>query len=72
MAKVTYNVKVEVEVSDSDSELLKVAAREIIAGISTSVDHNQNVEDIEVTSIQATEVITSITDCMPEELNNLG
>lgn len=66
MAKVTYKIEVEVEVSDSNTELLKVAGREIIAGVAGSVDHNQNVEDIAVTAIDAVEVITSTTNCMPD------
>ena len=67
MAKATYRINVEVEVDDKSPELLKVAAREIIAGIASSVDHNQNVEDIVVKSIISEVIIQEITDCLPDE-----
>jgi len=71
MAKVTYNVEVEVEVTDANAELLKVAGRELIAGISSSLDQNQNVDDIVVSAIEAN--VSLNVDCMPdEEINELG
>jgi len=71
MAKVTYNVKVEVEVSDAGAELLKVAGRELIAGLNASLDHNQNVEDIKVSFVEAN--VSLNVNCMPEEeINELG
>jgi len=71
MAKVSYVVRVEVEITNTTPELVKVAGREILSGINTSVDQNQNVEDIEVTGLDA-EVSLNV-DCMPEdEINTLG
>ena len=71
MAKVTYSVNVVVEVDDTNPELIKVAGREIISGINSSLDQNQNVEDIIVTGINAS--ISLNVDCMPdEELNAIG
>ena len=73
MAKVTLKVAVELEVTNSEEGALKIIGREVIAGIATSVDVNANVEDIEVTAMEATEIIATTTNCMPdEELNNLG
>jgi len=65
MAKVTLSVSVEVEVSEVTPELLKVVGREVIAGINTSIDNNQNVEDIEVSAIEAK--VSLSVDCMPDE-----
>ena len=56
MAKVTYKIEVAIEVANSDADALKIIGREVIAGIATSVDINANVEDIEVTAIEATEM----------------
>lgn len=72
MAKVTYSVKVSVELSETTEELKKVAAREVIAGINTSLDHNENVEDIEVTAISAEEIIINKIDCMPDVISELA
>jgi len=65
MARVNYQVTVEVEVSDANAELLKVAGRELISGINVSLDQNQNVDDIKVSSIQAS--VSLNVDCMPDK-----
>lgn len=65
MAKVEYSVKVYIDVEEATPELLKVAGREVIAGINTSLDHNQNVTDITVTDVNATVALS--VDCMPDE-----
>lgn len=71
MAELTYTVKIVANVSDSSEEAKKLLGREVVAGIAQGTDGNINVEDIEVASIQALEVITEITDCMPEEVSSL-
>ena len=71
MAKATFTISVEVEIEDAQADLIKVAGREIISGINTSLDQNQNVEDIVVTGITAN--VSLDVDCMPdEELSELA
>lgn len=71
MAELTYNVSVKVNVSDSNEDAQKLLGREVVAGIALGTDGNMNIEDIEVTSIEAIEVITKKTDCMPEVASEL-
>lgn len=71
MAELTYNVSVKVNVSDSNEDAKKLLGREVVAGIALGTDGNMNIEDIEVTSIEAIEVITKKTDCMPEVASEL-
>ena len=65
MPKVIYNVEIEVDVTEAGEELLKVAGREVVSGINTSLDHNQNVDDIKVTAVEAS--VSLNINCLPDE-----
>ena len=67
MAKVDLKIIVSVYMTDTEEDLQKVVAREVIAGIATSIDNNQNVEDIAVTAISSELIIIRKQDLMPTD-----
>ena len=63
--KVIVVAEIEIDVADTGADLIKVAGREVAAGINSSLDQNQNVEDIRITVLEAN--VQLVVNCLPDE-----